>query len=77
MCLVIIFCLNLDFSYRSDNLSEAVDDAMPEPGRSLEDEEAIDDIWHEANGVKEPMSNCWALWWFLLKQKMIVDNKKR
>lgn len=44
MCLVIIFCLNLDLSYRSDNLSEAVDDAMPEPGRSLEDEEAIDDI---------------------------------
>ncbi|KAG4071791.1 hypothetical protein HA402_011945 [Bradysia odoriphaga] len=29
---------------KSDNLSEAVDDAMPEPGHSLEDEEAIDDI---------------------------------
>lgn len=30
--------------HRSDNLSEAVDDAMPEPGHSLEDEEAIDDM---------------------------------
>ncbi|KAJ6640815.1 hypothetical protein Bhyg_05747 [Pseudolycoriella hygida] len=29
---------------KSDNLSEAVDDAMPEPGHSLEDEEAIDDM---------------------------------
>lgn len=32
------------YFYRSDNLSEVVDDAMPEPGHSLEDEEAIDDI---------------------------------
>lgn len=57
------------FFYRSDNLSEAVDDTMPEPGHSLEDEEAIDDMWHEVNDVKEPINNCWVLW-FLNKKNI-------
>lgn len=41
---VLVLILLFLFFYRSDNLSEAVDDTMPEPGHSLEDEEAIDDI---------------------------------
>lgn len=68
--IVIVFTV---FVYRSDNMSEAVDDAMPEPGHSLEDEEAIDDMWPEADedDVKEPTNNCWVLW-FLIK---LFDNK--
>lgn len=54
-------------------MSEAVDDAMPEPGHSLEDEEAIDDMWHEDIDIKEPTDDCWALWFFI--RKWIFDNK--
>lgn len=32
------------FNYRLENASDIVDDAMPAPGHSLEDEEPIDDI---------------------------------
>lgn len=38
--------------HRSENLSEVVDDVMPEVGQSLEDEEAIDDIWQSAEQFK-------------------------
>jgi len=41
MLLVVIFVL---ISYRSDNLSEAVDDAMPEPGQIIKKNQLTNSI---------------------------------